>query len=136
MSAIIFILVFQPVSDHLMMNKRFGVLINDERVITLPYADDFCLITTDMRVHKRLIRVVLMVTHGETASCFTKIFMVSEKNNAYFFTSRIESVSQKLRYLRVVLMVTHGEKASCFTKIRKVSRKNLCSLLYIKDRKH
>ena len=55
MSAIIFILTFQPVIDHLMMNKRFGVLINDERVITLPYTDDFCLITTDMTVHKRLI---------------------------------------------------------------------------------
>ena len=55
MSQILFILAFQPVVDHLMMNKRFGVLINDQRVITLPYTDNFCLITTDMRVHKRLI---------------------------------------------------------------------------------
>ena len=55
MSAIIFMLAFQPIIDHLMKNDKFGVLINGQRVITLPYADDFCLITTDMRSHKRLI---------------------------------------------------------------------------------
>ena len=55
MSPILFILAFQPVIDHLMMNKRFGALINDQRVITLLYADDLCLITTDIRVHKRLV---------------------------------------------------------------------------------
>ena len=55
MSAIIFILAFQPISDHLMMNDKYGVLINEQRVITLPYADDFCLTTTDMKSHKRLI---------------------------------------------------------------------------------
>ena len=55
MSAIIFILAFQPIIDHLRKNDKFGVMINGKRVITLPYADDFCLITTDMRAHKRLI---------------------------------------------------------------------------------
>ena len=55
MSAIIFILAFQPIIDHLMKNEKFGVLINEQRVITLPYADNFCLITTDMRSHKRLV---------------------------------------------------------------------------------
>ena len=55
MSAIIFILAFQPIIDNLVKNEHFGVLINEKRVITLPYADDFCLMTTDMRVHKRLI---------------------------------------------------------------------------------
>ena len=55
MSAIIFILAFQPIIDHLLKNERFGVMINEKRVITLPYADNFCLITTDMRAHKRLM---------------------------------------------------------------------------------
>ena len=30
-------------------------MINEKGVMTLPYADDFCLITTNMRAHKRLI---------------------------------------------------------------------------------
>ena len=58
MSAVIFILAFQPIIDHLMQNEQYGALINEQRVITLPYADDFCLITTDMRVHKRLIKEI------------------------------------------------------------------------------
>ena len=55
MSPIIFILTFQPVIDFIIKSERFGVMINDQRVITLPYADDFCLITTDMRTQQRLI---------------------------------------------------------------------------------
>ena len=54
MSAVIFILAFQPIIDHLIQNEQYGALINGQREITLPYTDDFCLITTDMRVHKRL----------------------------------------------------------------------------------
>ena len=47
MSAVIFILAFQPIIDHLKKNEKFGVLINEQRVVTLPYADNFC--------HKRLV---------------------------------------------------------------------------------
>ena len=40
------------------------------------------------------IGVVLMVAHGKTASCFTKICKVSiKKINDHFFISRIENIS-------------------------------------------
>jgi len=55
MSPIIFILTFQPIIDFILKSEDFGVMINGERVITLPYADDFCLITRDMRTQQRFI---------------------------------------------------------------------------------
>ena len=58
MSPIIFILTFQPIIDFIIQNEDFGVMINGERVITLPYADDFCLITRDMRTQQRLINQI------------------------------------------------------------------------------
>ena len=33
-------------------------MINGERVITLPYADDFCLITHDLRTQQRVINQI------------------------------------------------------------------------------
>ena len=41
MSPIIFILTFQPIIDFILKNEDFGVMVGGERVITLPYADDF-----------------------------------------------------------------------------------------------
>ena len=35
MSAVIFILAFQPIIDHLIQNEQYGALINGQRVITL-----------------------------------------------------------------------------------------------------
>ena len=49
LSPIIFVLTFQPIIDFLIQNENSGVEINGKKVITLPYADDFCLITTNMR---------------------------------------------------------------------------------------
>ena len=58
MSPIIFILTFQPILDFLIKSEKFGIQIKDQRVITLPYADDFCLITSDMRTHQWLINEI------------------------------------------------------------------------------
>ena len=58
MSPIIFILTFQPIIDFILKNDRYGVIINDKRVITLPYADDFCLITSNERTHQRQINKI------------------------------------------------------------------------------
>ena len=55
MSPIIFVLTFQPIIDFLIQNENFGVEINEKKVITLPYADDFCLITTNMRTQQKII---------------------------------------------------------------------------------
>ena len=58
MSPIIFILTFQPIIDFLMKQEKFGYCILDKSIITLPYADDFCLITTNMKTQQRLINQI------------------------------------------------------------------------------
>ena len=55
MSPIIFILAFNPIIDFILKQEQFGYELNNKKVITLPYADDFCLVTTNMRVQLRLI---------------------------------------------------------------------------------
>ena len=69
MSPIIFILTFNPVINFINNQKSIGYnlthLLNsvpenikEERIITLPYAYDFCIITTDMRKHQKLIHTI------------------------------------------------------------------------------
>jgi hypothetical protein len=55
MSPIIFILAFQPILDFLKSQEHLGVSVNGENIITLPYADDFCVITSNMKTQQRLI---------------------------------------------------------------------------------
>ena len=55
LSPIIFLLTFNPILTFLQENSKFGYKIESESFITLPYADDFCLITTDLRTHQRLL---------------------------------------------------------------------------------
>ena len=46
LSPIIFLLVFNPILQFLQENSNFGYKLQDKSFITLPFADDFCLITT------------------------------------------------------------------------------------------
>ena len=55
LSPIIFILTFQPIIDFIKENDDYGVTVNGEKVITLPFADDFCLITRNKITQQRLI---------------------------------------------------------------------------------
>ena len=47
--------MFNPILQYLNENSKFGYKLKEENVITLPFADDFCLITTDLRTQQRLI---------------------------------------------------------------------------------
>jgi hypothetical protein len=55
LSPVIFILTFQPILDFLIKIDNLGVTLNGKKIITLPYADDFCLLTTNMRTQQKLI---------------------------------------------------------------------------------
>ena len=60
LSPTIFLMVFNPVLLKLKrMEEKFGYKIHSETkstsVITLPYAEDFCLISTNMRIHQIII---------------------------------------------------------------------------------
>ena len=58
LSPIIFLTVFNPILQFLQDNSKFGYKLQDENFITLPFADDFCLVTTDKRTHQRLINKI------------------------------------------------------------------------------
>ena len=59
LSPTIFLMVFNPVLHHLKsIEDKYGYKLHTETkttsTITLPYADDFCLITTNLRSHNQL----------------------------------------------------------------------------------
>ena len=58
LSPIIFLLAFNPVLKSLQEELGSGYNLRGENFITLPYADDFCLITTNSRTHQRLMNVI------------------------------------------------------------------------------
>ena len=63
LSPTIFLMVFNPVLQHLKtVEEKFGYKLSTESrttsTITLPYADDFCLITTNRRSHKNLLTII------------------------------------------------------------------------------
>ena len=65
MSPILFILAFNPLIHYLQKQEQYGYKLenqNVKNVITLPYADDFCIISTDKRRHQKLINTINQYT--------------------------------------------------------------------------
>ena len=63
LSPTIFLMVFNPVLQHLKsLEEKHGYKLHTESktssTITLPYADDFCLITNNKRTHQKLINTI------------------------------------------------------------------------------
>ena len=63
LSPTIFLMVFNPVLQHLQsLEDKYGYKLHTENktssFITLPYADDFCLITTNLRTHQNIINMI------------------------------------------------------------------------------
>ena len=54
-SPVIFLLVFNPILQKLQENSHKGYKLGDISHVTTPYADDFCLISTNLRSHQKLI---------------------------------------------------------------------------------
>ena len=56
LSPIVFLICFNPILEKLkQVESKYGYNLEDERIITLPFADDFNLITTDKKRHQILI---------------------------------------------------------------------------------
>ena len=58
LSPIIFLLAFNPILESLEAEKKLGFQLDGKSFITLPYADDFCLITTNLKTHQRLMNKI------------------------------------------------------------------------------
>ena len=55
LSPVIFLLVFNPILQELERNSHKGYKLGENQIVTLPYADDFCLISTHMGTHQNTI---------------------------------------------------------------------------------
>ena len=63
LSPIIFLTVFNPIVQHLKsIEEIYGYNLNVSRYITLPFADDFCLITSDKRHHQKIMNEIHSIT--------------------------------------------------------------------------
>ena len=63
LSSIIFLTVFNPIVQHLKsIEDIYGYNLNGSRYITLPFADDFCLITSDKRHHQKIMNEIHSIT--------------------------------------------------------------------------
>ena len=58
MSPLIFLLTFNPIIQFLMSNQEKGFDMGNGKIVTLPFADDCCLISRDKRTHQRLINEI------------------------------------------------------------------------------
>ena len=64
-SPILFILVFNPIIERLKQYENtYGYKLNGHNYITLPYADDFILVTTDKRRHQKLMNEIADITES------------------------------------------------------------------------
>ncbi|KAI8512078.1 hypothetical protein Bbelb_111780 [Branchiostoma belcheri] len=91
LSPIIFLTVFQPILQHLKgLEQQHGYCLNGQHYITLPFADDFCLITTNKRQHQKLITQISSNTKSMNLSlkpCKCKsMSIVSGKSTDISFT--------------------------------------------------
>ena len=58
LSPIIFLLCFNPIVQYLESELSHGYLVQDTKIITTPFADDFSLITSNKRTHQRIITTI------------------------------------------------------------------------------
>ena len=60
LSPIIFVIVFDPIIQYFKLKETtHGYSLEGKSYITLPFADDFCLLTADKRKHQKLMTEVL-----------------------------------------------------------------------------
>ncbi len=64
-SPIIFLQTFNPILEYLKsIQQDYGYNLNGTKFITLPFADDFCLITSHKRNHQRIINQIVQFTQS------------------------------------------------------------------------
>lgn len=58
LSPILFIWIFNPVISAIQGDPKLGITIEGHNIATLPFADDFCLMTTNKRTHQKAINII------------------------------------------------------------------------------
>ena len=55
LSPVIFLMCFNPIIDYLESINNKGFSTGDRNIINLPYADDFCVITSNKTTHQKIL---------------------------------------------------------------------------------
>ena len=135
LSPIIFLLAFNPILQFLQENSKFGYKIQEENFITLPYADDFCIISTDKRTHQRLMNQVsdkinsmgmkIKPTKCRSFSLSSgkpKIIQFNFENNV------IPSISEEEQKFLGRVLFFNGKSEECYNLLENVITKKMNNL--------
>ena len=88
-------MVFNPIIETLQQEIHRGYDLKGEKLITLPYADDFCLITTNKRTHQKIMNVInarvkTMEMKLKPSKCRTFSIQSGVPNETKFFLEEVE----------------------------------------------
>ena len=132
---IIFLLAFNPILQFIQENARFAYKIQENSHITLPYADDFCIITTDKRTQQRIMTQVAEKINSmgmkiKPSKC--RSFSLSSVRPSVvpfdFEGYNVPSIAdEEQKFLGRVLFYS-GKAQDCFTLLNDVSKTKLDNL--------
>ena len=126
LSPIIFLIVFDPIIQHLkIVESQYGYDLNGTRYITLPFADDFCLITTHKRTHQRLMNELSELTASmnltlNTVKC-KSLSICSGKSKAIEFSigdNKLKSVQDAPEKFLGVLITLYDKTSDHFEVVK------------------
>ena len=111
LSPLVFILCFDPIIQFLKVNSTFGYDLDGTRIITAPFADDFCLVTGNKRSHQRLLNEIdhhikSMGLRLKPSKCRSLSFSSGKFNDVIFSVGddQISSVGNEVhKYLGAVI---------------------------------
>ena len=116
-------------------NEQFGYKLQDEKFITLPFADDFCLITTDKRTHQRMMNKINdhinsmgMMLKPSKCRSFTLKAGRPEKENFKISEHPVPSIAdEEQKFLGRVLFFS-GKSSECFELLQQNIKERLENL--------
>ena len=85
-------MVFNPILEFLQENAHFEYKMGEnEQFWTLPYADDFCLNTTYLRTHQRIINQITEKIHS-------MVYENQADKVQIFFNKKLKTLKYQLFY--------------------------------------
>ena len=125
-SPVIFLLVFHPILQDLQNNSQTGYKPGDISYVTLPYADDFCLISTHKGTHQKIINKI----HSHVSSlgmklkpskCISLSISSGKPKDEPFFIGdyRVSSICEKEQKFLGKLLFFNGRSEDTFQHIMK-----------------
>ena len=141
LSPIIFLMVFNPIIEFLQSEIKHGFTSINSQTITLPYADDFCLITNNVRTHQRLMdeinsKILSMGMKLKPAKCRTFSIKSGSASDSTFFIGKdkIPTIFLEEQKFLGKLIFPFGKSSETFEYIHNILSTKLQNLEKISNR--